>query len=271
MTAVQKIIKCFAIALAAVIIAGIVGGVARLAYEFTSFSENEVKPSSTDKKSYSFSDNIRSLSISTGSADIEIKSGDAFGVEADDDVKVSYFESTEKLFITTKKVFFGSLARKRKIALTVPEAAEFEEIEIDTGAGALTAQGLSCRRLYIDIGSGTAELKDLIARENAEIDGGAGKLTVDGGSLCNLDLDVGVGETKVKSRLFGECEIDHGVGRLELMLLGTALDYRISADNGLGEFTVDGKKMADGDTFGSGECSIEIDGGVGEIKVGFAE
>ena len=64
---------------------------------------------------------------------------------------------------------------------------------------------------------------------------------------------MGVGEANLQSRLTGDCDIDYGVGELNLTLIGTADDYRISLDKGAGKATLDGVKMSDDVVYGDGE------------------
>lgn len=94
---------------------------------------------------------------------------------------------------------------------------------------------------------------------------------VNGGSLSNLDFNMGVGETSLTSRLSGSCDFDLGIGSTKLILIGQSDDYAIDVNKGLGEITVDGKKMSDGGVFGEGNNRIKIDGGIGEISVVFEE
>ena len=44
----------------------------------------------------------------------------------------------------------------------------------------------------------------------------------------------------------------------------------ITLDKGVGTATLDGVKMTGGAVYGDGETFIGIDGGIGEIRVGFA-
>lgn len=80
---------------------------------------------------------------------------------------------------------------------------------------------------------------------------------------------MGVGELNLTSELSGKSSIDYGVGETNLVLIGTADDYRIELDKGIGEATLDGIKMGDDSVYGAGNNTIEIDGGVGELKIIF--
>ena len=60
------------------------------------------------------------------------------------------------------------------------------------------------------------------------------------------------------------------MGELNLTLTGTREDYCITLDKGVGKATLDGVKMSDDVVYGDGENTIEIDGGVGELKIGFS-
>lgn len=134
-------------------------------------------------------------------------------------------------------------------------------MEIDT---------LLAGKLSLELGAGEVSIGKLVADTSAKINGGAGEIHIGGGELANLDLNIGVGEATLESRLTGDCTIDHGVGELNLTLTGTADDYRISLDKGVGTATLDGVKMSDDTVYGDGETSIEIDGGVGDMKIRFA-
>ena len=142
---------------------------------------------------------------------------------------------------------------------------------IDTGAGKVEIDSLSCDVLKLSLGAGKADIKNLTANSRADIDGGAGELDIDGGKLCNLKLDMGVGKLTLKSRIEGESDLDYGVGETDLILLGSLEDYQIEIDKGIGEAKLNGENMQDDLVYGSGENKIEIDGGVGSINIEFSE
>ena len=53
-------------------------------------------------------------------------------------------------------------------------------------------------------------------------------------------------------------------------LLTRGVCHCITLDKGVGKATLDGAKMSDDVVYGDGETSIEIDGGVGAMKIEFA-
>lgn len=112
--------------------------------------------------------------------------------------------------------------------------------------------------------------------ESLEMELSGARLTVrtgDGFSveLANLKLDMGIGEVDMRSVLTGDCKIDIGVGELNLDLLGTSKDYSVALDKGIGDALLDGRKMQDDEIYGTGDTAIEIDGGVGAVKIEFDE
>ena len=52
-------------------------------------------------------------------------------------------------------------------------------------------------------------------------------------------------------------------------MFGKKEEYRTKINKGLGNVTVDGKKVSDNEVVGNGENKIDIDGGIGEIKIDF--
>ena len=82
---------------------------------------------------------------------------------------------------------------------------------------------------------------------------------------------MGIGELNLTSELGGKSSIDYGVGKTNLVLIGTDNDYRIELDKGVGEARLAGRKMSDDSVYGGGSRHIEIDGGIGAIHIDFSE
>ena len=121
------------------------------------------------------------------------------------------------------------------------------------------------------MGACDVEINKLNISSRGEIDCGAGDLDVKYGSISNLDLEVGVGDVNITAAIFGESEIDCGVGDLTLTLIDGKNLNRIACDVGIGAFKVDGEKVKDSKLINHGANSIDINGGVGNVTVIFAD
>ena len=267
MTTAQKIIKYCAIAFAVFLIVSIIGGI------IGAVSSVPLLVSDGDgvgeMKTYAVTETVKNLEIDLSGARLEIKTGDRFSVESDHKyLRVENADGT--LAIKEDRPAFGFSTEGVQVILTVPENFTFEKTAISTGAGMVKVDTLSSQRLSLDLGAGEVDIGTLTANDRASINGGAGELRIDGGELADLDLNIGVGEADLESRLTGNCSIDYGVGELNLTLTGTPDDYCITLDKGVGKATLDGAKMSEDIVYGNGETSIEIDGGVGAMKIEFA-
>lgn len=264
MSTTQKIIKYCAIAFAVFLIVSIIGGVLRLFYIFC--NDDTVG----EMKAYAVTETVENLEIDLSAAQFEIKSGSSFGVESNHKY-LKLENSNGQLSIKEKHQNFGIHADDIRVILTVPENFVFDKADIVTGAGTVKIDRLEADNLSLELGAGEVSIDNLTANTSVKIDSGAGELTIDGGELANLDFDMGVGEVNLESRLTGNCEIDYGVGELNMTLIGKSDDYSITLDKGVGEATLEDRKMHDGETYGTGNTTVEIDGGVGELNINFDE
>lgn len=264
MTTVQKIIKYLAIAFAVFLVVTIIGGIIGVAATLTNLFGGGVQG---EMKSHPITAQVQSLDVDVGAADLEIRTGEQFSLESNHKyLRVQQKDGT--LRISEERHLWGFTSGGAKIILTVPQGFTFQSAKITTGAGRLTADTLTANRLDLELGAGAVEIGSLTATERAQIEGGAGKVSVKGGALASLELDMGVGALELTSRLTGRCQLDYGVGETRLTLLGSQDDYTIELDKGVGEATLDGRKI-EGGVHGAGENKIDIDGGVGAIHIGF--
>lgn len=248
MTTAQKIIKYCAIAFAVFLIVSIIGGiVGAVASVPLLVSDGD---GIGEMKTYAVTEAVKNLEIDLRGARLEIKTGDRFAVESDHKyLKVENADGT--LAIKEDRPAFGFYSEGAQVTLMIPDNFTFDKAAVSTGAG-------------------TVKIDTLTATTRASINSGAGELRIGGGELAGLDLNIGVGEADLESRLTGNCSIDYGVGELNLTLTGTPDDYCITLEKGVGKATLDGAKMSDDVVYGDGEASIEIDGGVGDMKIEFA-
>lgn len=271
MTSLQKVIKyiavAFAIFLIITIIGGVITGISSISFLTSKKNKNEVVG---EMKVYRVESEISSLSVDLSGAELKIETGEKFSVESNHKY-ISVKTNNGKLTITETKKPFAASAKDVTVILCIPENFVFDKATINTGAGKVSVDALSCDDLKLSLGAGKADIKNLTANLNAEIDGGAGELNIDGGKLCNLNIDMGVGKLTLKSRIEGDSDLDIGIGETDLCLLGSENDYKIELDKGVGESKLEGEEMRDDSVYGSGENRIEIDGGVGALSIEFEE
>ncbi len=264
MTTLQKAIKYLAIALAVALIAAICTGVFRIAGVLGGFGESAVGP---ETKTYAVTGNVQDLQIAVGAADMTICSGDQLQVQSNLlNLKV---EQKDGCLHIVENVKAGLYYDGAVLRLTVPEGMVFENLQVETGAGILTAHCLTGGEVRLELGAGKAVIERLEARESATIEGGAGKIEVHDGTIRNLKLEMGVGDVQMTAALQGSSTLDYGVGKASLTLLGTPDAYAVTFHKGLGNMLLDGKPVEDGVTVGSGDSQITVNGGIGNADIRF--
>lgn len=268
MTATQKVIKYCAVAFAVFLIISIVTGILGAVSGLSFFCSG--KRVVGENRSYAVSGTVESLEMDLSGARLTVRTGNSFSVESNH--KYLTLENEDGLLqIKEEHPAFGFYNGGVQITLTVPEDFNFEKVHISAGAGEVKIDSLLTDKLFLDLGAGEVSIDRLIANKKAEINSGAGELKIKGGELANLKLDIGIGEVDMRSALTGDCKIDIGVGELNLDLIGTSKDYSIALDKGVGDALLDGRKMHDDEIYGTGDTAIEIDGGVGTVKIEFDE
>ena len=118
------------------------------------------------------------------------------------------------------------------------------------------------------MGVGKYQIDHLIAKY-AKIEAGAGEANILNSELGELKLDGGIGKLVLTSKITERADIDCGVGKMELNLLGSPNDYRVTGSTGLGNFEIDGKKIRENETIGNGDVTVKVDAGVGETSIYF--
>ena len=266
MTQAQRIIKYLAVALALFIVIGIVSGIVSIV---SCIFGQETLSLTEDMVPTLFEGDITSLEIDVLATSLTVVTGDELKVETNNPNVKSFFENG---ILTVKEdgisgKYFSVNSEVGSLTVTVPDTALIS-VDISTGAGMVDIECLKTEKLSFDFGAGAVTVDRLYVSDKAEIDCGAGKVTVKGGSITGLDLDMGVGEVEITSALKGRNKISCGVGNFKLDLEGDQTDYKMTLSKGLGSISVAGKAMAEG-TYGDGDTYLDIDGGVGKIKIDF--
>jgi len=272
MTSVQKIIKYLAIAFAIFLIISIISmilgglfalsGILGLKKAIDTASNDEMIATSFEKK------DINTLDIDVAFTNLTIKTGDTLKIETDN-TYINSEEKNQKLEIKEKNRKWFLNHEEKELILYLPESLDFDEIRIVTGAGKVDIENLNTKKLKFELGAGETKIQKINVSNECEIDGGAGKLSILSGVINDIDLDMGVGEVNLTATLTGKNEINAGIGNLNIDLQGRKESYKIQADKGIGSIKIDGKEISNGETFGEGVNYIEVDGGIGNIKIDF--
>lgn len=228
------------------------------------------------------------LIISIASCGIKI-AGIAFGIsslgtleeskvyECDTDIdKLEIDISAEMLIIrvekcesiTVKSNLKGLTVKERSGNLKINDNKGFLSVNETEGfVEIMIPEGVTLREIDLDLGAGKTVISSIKA-DRVDIDGGAGELLIRSCDISELDLDMGVGVLDFHGSITDKADISLGVGKTDITLLGGKDKYRIVLEKGIGEIKVDGETV--GNTkLGEGECTVDIDGGVGEINIKF--
>ncbi len=279
MTSFQKIIKYgaigFGLYLCFVIISMIIFGFTAIFGITTGmgiFNEDKEKIVTTKwEQEYS---NIDCIDINLSVCKLIVQKGETLKVEASE-VTEKFICKTEgnKLKIEDENLnrnFWGVPENTPEVILYLPENINLEEIIIETGINETKIDYLKANKVKIEMGVGEYQIDNLIA-EYAKIEAGAGKAVINDSDITELKLDGGVGELVLTSKITDKADVSCGMGRVEINLIGLPTDYQIKTQTGLGEFKVDGQKIANNQVIGTGTSEIKIDAGVGETIVNFVE
>lgn len=276
MTSFQRIIKYCATALAIFLIVTIIGGGVTAILTVTGIKsiKNEIeenKEQFSQLEEYIVADKSpESLYIEVGAANMAIEKGDKFTVRYAG-TNFSFSEEEDKLKIESNGGSLFSLGFTGQLVITVPEKISFKKVSVSAGAGDIYIESLVCDSLELDLGAGRMDVDYIRVNKDAEFDGGAGEMIIADGSISNLELSSGVGKTDATVHLKGKNTLEAGIGDTKITLKGKKENYTISAETGIGDFRVDGKRVADGDIIGDGKDIVEIEGGIGAVRVRFEE
>lgn len=129
----------------------------------------------------------------------------------------------------------------------------------DNSDGALTItipKGMKFEKVDLEIGASEAKIQDLVADK--------------------VDVAVGVGAATIKNLKVADLDAETGVGQLTIELVGKEEDYSYNVDCGIGAVTIGDESYGGLGASNSvknpdATCQIDIDCGIGELKITFAE
>lgn len=270
MTSAQRVIKYFAIALAMMIIFSIASGAfGALTIVTNLFSGEEVELQQTGSFLEGDIDpEVSVIDIEVNSVSVWVKSGNKFKFETNNESIKSKI-TKEKLTVTQKSVNFLDSDGNNSLIIYVPEDIKLLKLSVSSAAGNVLLDGVFSQKINLDLGAGELKMDGCKFTKGADIDTGMGKASIENCVLRNLDLDIGVGKLTMTSYILGKSNIDCGIGQTEITLKGKAETYCIHAEKGIGLLTVNGNSIADEGTYGDGDNKLDVDAGIGNVKIEF--
>ncbi len=275
MTTAQKVIKYIALGFAAFLIVTIIsailsGGYALLrAFGLIHVDKNivteELKVISSEVKE------ISTLKIDLSCTNLDVKIGDNFKVETNNS-KITFTNDNGSVKIKEENRNWLNNNKKSNLIIYIPrDMIAIDETKIETGAGKINIEKLNTQSLYLELGAGDVYIKNLTVTKEAKIDGGLGRTELKSCEINNLKANLGMGDFVFNGKLTGKNEIDSGVGAIDIDLMDNKGNYKINVSKGLGNVTLDGQKLEMDRVYGTGENYLDVDGGIGEIKIEFKE
>lgn len=269
----QKIIKYCAIAFAIFLIFNILSaimyGIVSISNVFSKDNYNNNTSLTEELRELNIENNIEKLDINVKSVNIIVKEGSKFKVETNNKY-INVKETNNKLSITEANHKWLDMKDDTKLTIYIPTDYTFNDVSFENGAGKIEVNMMNTKKLDLDLGAGKVDIQKLNVSTEADIDGGAGEVIIKNSRINNLDLDMGVGKITLNSSLTGNNQIDAGVGELNINLVGTSEDYKIKLNKGIGNATLNDENMKNDTYYGTGNNLIDIDGGVGSIKINYS-
>lgn len=187
---------------------------------------------------------ITQLDFDLSCADVTIKTGDAFRVEAKK-INAKRFRTevdgdTWEIECDTKNVNRMSGDKVPTITITLPRSFVAEDAELALSMGDLTVKNLSARESSLEVGMG-----NLIAT---------------GFSSGDCEITIGMGSLELAGMITGQGFISCGMGSAELMLAGNPQDYGYNVTVGMGSVEINGEDIS---SDGLPPIGSEVVGGFG--------
>lgn len=274
MSKAQKIIKYLALALAIFLIVSIFSSILGFVSLLSNFFTDDETVDFSQSTEYIVESDVSVLDIDLSASVLEIKQGEKLSVKSNHE-HLKILENDFELKLQETKRLFNSTDTAYTVTLYIPQDYEFSVVDISTGAGVVNISDIKTMTLNLELGAGEAKLDKVLVNAETDIDGGAGKLTITNSELAFLDLDIGVGDTDISAVIGGESDIDCGVGQTKLELLKKPViidsdivtEYKIEVDKGIGNVKINGENVKDGQIFGSGENTVDISCGIGDVDI----
>lgn len=219
MTTAQKIIKnianAFAIFLVVTIISAILSGGYALLKALDLIHSNENAVTENLKMISEEIEEVSTLEIELACTNLEIKEGDNFKVETNNQ-NLTFSNENGSVKINEDDIILLNNDIESNLIVYIPKDMKaIDETIIATGAGKIKIEKLNTQSLYLEVGAGDVDIENLITTGETQIDGGVGKTELRYCEINNLEANLGMGEFSFSGKLLGKSKINSGVGAID--------------------------------------------------------
>ena len=301
MSPVQRVIKYFAMAFAAMLMVGILSGVIAV---LAGIGEG-TQLFTSDREYQSFVeefDRVTNLDITNYSGKFTIKTGDTDKIvvsatEVPDTISVSVTdngtlvikdEGNDGWFFSI--ITFGfDLNIRTEIEVTLPanfvadhayldngsgsfriEALKAKVLEYDGGSGAFVGNNITAEEAKLSLGSG-ASLLTYVEFGEGKLKSGSGAVQIEDSRFTDMKIDSGSGAIRFEGSLLGTTIIESGSGSATYDIEDPIDKYSINAEDGSGGIWINGNRVEKiKDSNSSMPYKLDIDGGSGKVTLNFS-
>lgn len=228
--------------------------------------------------------NIKGLKIDIGAGEVLIQEGEQFALtikknpnnmKIKSEVKDGIWKIEEKggkLHFSLKdlKNIAKNMKKGISVLITVPAGFQADKLDIEVGAGKLTAETLLAKEADFEVSAGKIKIKNLTVTEEMDVEVGMGKIDISSGNIHNLKLECDMGKAAYTGILTGKNKIECNMGSVELKLENDASNYNFSAESDMGSITIDGESysgVSSSGKQGNGDTEVKLNVAMGSINV----
>lgn len=225
-------------------------------------------------------DGIRKLDLTLGAGSFVIKEKD--GDDGMIDIYVQgrggcdYLLKEDTFYVEGFKGLktVGSDLSENVITLVIPSGMEFEEIDVEVGAGVMEINGLRTREIDANIGAGELLMNGTETGDfSAEV--GVGRIEASHMVSGDVSLMVSMGEGLYEGTVSGNIDLECDMGNLVVSLNEKEEDFNYQIECGVGVVSIGGSEFSGlaterkVDHGAYRECDVECS--VGNIDIKFQE
>lgn len=219
----------------------------------------------------------KNLNIKLSGVQMTISEDETDGIylEATNAGKLQVYVEEDTLYVKGLRTSNGTASLKKSVVVLHIPPIDFEEGNIEVGAGYVEAERVGAKKLTLIVGAGGINIKKFTG-DVLLANVGAGEFKLLQGEFKQLCAQLGGGNMTIKNTKISKGEFSCSFGNMNVELVGDEKDFNIDANCIAGNIEVMGKKVASGAAEsqkidqGSNQ-DLKIDCNMGNINLKFLQ